>query len=300
MKIKLFLLGIALTSASVMAQTHTNYELRYATHPEDVKHYDTQTLRSRFVVEKLFSPDSVNLVYSIHDRFIVGGVMPVKERVKLETIDPLKAPNFLHRREIGIINVGGTGTVTVGDQKYELKNREALYVGSGDHEVFFSSADASRPAHFYFNSAAAHTSYPAKKVTLADADVLKAGSAAESNDRVINRLIVQKTVKTCQLQMGMTELKSGSVWNTMPAHTHSRRMEAYFYFDLPESQAVSHFMGEPQETRVVWLHNEQAVISPEWSIHAGAGTASYTFIWGMAGENLDYGDMDVVQPTELR
>ena len=283
-----------------MAQTHTNYELRYATHPEDVKHYDTQTLRSRFVVEKLFSPDSVNLVYSIHDRFIVGGVMPVRERVQLETIDPLKAPNFLHRREIGIINVGGTGTVTVGDKKYELKNREALYVGSGDHEVFFSSADASRPAHFYFNSAVAHTSYPAKKVTLADADVLKAGSAAESNDRVINRLIVQKTVKTCQLQMGMTELKSGSVWNTMPAHTHSRRMEAYFYFDLPESQAVSHFMGEPQETRVVWLHNEQAVISPEWSIHAGAGTASYTFIWGMAGENLDYGDMDAVQPTELR
>ena len=229
-----------------MAQTHTNYELRYATHPEDVKHYDTQTLRSRFVVEKLFSPDSVNLVYSIHDRFIVGGVMPVKERVKLETIDPLKAPNFLHRREIGIINVGGTGTVTVGDQKYELKNREALYVGSGDHEVFFSSADANHPAHFYFNSAVAHTSYPAKKVTLADADVLKAGSAAESNDRVINRLIVQKTVKTCQLQMGMTELKSGSVWNTMPAHTHSRRMETYFYFDLPESQAVSHCMGEPQ------------------------------------------------------
>lgn len=300
MKLQLLVLGIALTTASVMAQTHTNYELRYATHPEDVKRYDTQTLRRRFVVEKLFSPDSVNLVYSIHDRFIVGGVMPVKERVQLETIDPLKAPNFLHRREIGIINVGGTGTVTVGDKKYELKNREALYVGSGDHEVFFSSADASHPAHFYFNSAAAHTSYPAKKVTLADADVLKAGSAAESNDRVINRLIVQKTVKTCQLQMGMTELKSGSVWNTMPAHTHSRRMEAYFYFDLPASQAVSHFMGEPQETRVVWLHNEQAVISPEWSIHAGAGTASYTFIWGMAGENLDYGDMDVVQPTELR
>ena len=300
MKRKSLLIGAILASTIIMAQKHTNYELRYATHPEDVKTYDTSRLRKQFAIEKVFSPDSINLVYSIHDRFIVGGAMPVNKSLQLETIDYLKAPNFLHRREIGIINVGGTGKVKVGNEEYELKNKEALYVGSGEHEVYFSSVDAKNPAHFYFNSATAHTSYPTKKITLKDADVLKAGSLEESNDRVINRLIVQKVVKTCQLQMGMTELKPGSVWNTMPAHTHARRMETYFYFNVPEDQAICHFMGEPQETRPIWLHNEQAVISPEWSIHAGAGTSNYIFIWGMAGENLDYGDMDAVKQTELK
>lgn len=294
------LIGMLMASTFTMAQKHTNYELRYATHPDDVKTYDTQRLRKNFAIEKVFSPDSINLVYSIHDRFIVGGVMPVNQSLQLETIDYLKAPNFLHRRELGIINVGGTGKVKVGNKEYELKHKEALYVGSGDHEVYFSSNDAKEPAHFYINSAPAHTSYPTKKITLKDADVLKAGSLEESNDRVINRLIVQSVVKTCGLQMGMTELKPGSVWNTMPAHTHTRRMEAYFYFNVPENQAICHFMGEPQETRPIWLLNEQAVISPEWSIHAGAGTSNYTFIWGMAGENLDYSDMDPVKPTDIR
>ena len=300
MKKSIILASLCLASSIIMAQEHTNYELRYATHPMDVKTYDTSRLRKEFAIEKVFTPGHINIVYSIHDRMIVGGALPTDKELQLETIDYLKAPNFLHRREIGIINVGGTGTVRVDNKKYELKNKEALYVGSGEHEVYFSSEDAAHPAHFYFNSTVAHTSYPTKKITLADADVLKAGSAAESNDRVINRLIVQKTCKTCQLQMGMTELKSGSVWNTMPAHTHSRRMEAYFYFEVPENQAVCHFMGEPQETRPIWLHNEQAVISPEWSIHAGAGTSNYTFMWGMGGENMDYGDMDAVTATDLR
>lgn len=299
---KKILISAALLASSftIMAQSHTNYSLRYATNPEDIKTFTTEQLRNRFAIEKLFSPDSVNLVYSMHDRFIVGGVMPVKKSVQLETFEYLKAPNFLARREIGIINVGGTGQVKVGNKTYELKSREALYIGSGEHEVYFSSNNPQQPAHFYFNSATAHTSYPTKKITLEEAPFIKAGSAAESNDREIHQLIVQKTCKTCQLQMGMTELKNGSVWNTMPAHTHTRRMEAYFYFAVPETQAVAHFMGEPQESRVVWLGNEQAIIAPEWSIHSGAGTASYTFIWGMAGENLDYGDMDGVKPNEIR
>ena len=287
-------------SLQVAAQGYTHYELRHACHPSDVKTYDTQRLRSNFAIETLFANDQVHMTYSLNDRFVIGGALPVTKALKLEAIDPLKAPNFLHRREIGIVNVGGDGTVKVGDKEYELKYKEALYVGSGAHEIYFSSKDASKPARFYFKSAAAHMSYPTKKITLKDATNIKAGSANESNERVINQLIVNKTVPSCQLQMGMTELKPGSVWNTMPAHVHSRRMEAYFYFEVPQGQAVCHFMGEPQETRPIWLHNEQAVISPEWSIHSGAGTSNYTFIWGMAGENLDYGDMDGVKPTELK
>lgn len=287
-------------TTNVAAQSVTDYEVRYGCNPADAKNYDTQRLRQQFVVENLFSPDKVSITYTMHDRFIVGGAMPVTRQLPLEAIDPLKAPNFLHRREIGIINVGGTGKVTVGDKTYVLENKEALYVGAGAHEVTFASVDSSNPAHFYFNSAAAHKAYPTKKITLKDANILKAGSLEESNERVINQLIINKIVPTCQLQMGMTELKPGSVWNTMPAHVHARRMEAYFYFEVPQGQAVCHFMGDPQETRHVWLHNEQAVISPEWSIHSGAGTSNYTFIWGMAGENLDYNDMDKVTPLDLK
>lgn len=308
---KILLTGLLMASATLMAQNHTNYELRYPTHPDDVRTYDTNRLRKAFAIEKVFSADKINIVYTMHDRFIVGGAMPVNNKaLQLETFEYLKAPNFLSRREIGIINVGGTGTVTVKEgnkeKTYELKYKEALYVGSGKHEVYFASNDPSQPAHFYFNSATAHTSYPARKVTLEDLRkkgcYIEAGSMEESNDRVINQLIVAKSMdnQICQLQMGMTELKPGSVWNTMPAHTHSRRMEAYFYFNVPEKQAVCHFMGEPKETRPIWLHNEQAVISPEWSIHAGAGTSNYIFIWGMAGENLDYNDMDKFGPTNLK
>ncbi len=291
---------LALSALGIWAQGHINYELRFATNPEDFKSYDTERIRKDFHMPTVFSQNKINMVYSMYDRFIVGGALPVGQSLSLDTIDPLKAPNFLHRRELGIINVGAPGIVKVGDKEYELNFKEALYVGSGDHEVVFSSKNASNPAKFYFNSAPAHHSYPTKKITLKDANVIKAGSLEESNDRVINQLIVKEVVQVCQLQMGLTELKPGSVWNTMPAHTHTRRMEAYFYFNVPEGQAVCHYLGEPQETRHIWMHNEEAVFSPEWSIHAGAGTTNYTFIWGMAGENLDYGDMDVVQPNELK
>jgi 4-deoxy-L-threo-5-hexosulose-uronate ketol-isomerase len=280
----------------------TNYELRYASHPEDAKHYDTARIRKEFLIEKVFAADEVNMVYSMYDRMVVGGAMPVSEKLLLEAIDPLKADFFLTRREIGIFNVGeGAGIVSIeGEGDFELGYKEALYIGRGDRNVTFSSKDSTKPAKFYFNSCTAHTHYPTRKVTKAEANILKLGSMEGANDRVINRMIVSQVLPTCQLQMGMTELKPGSIWNTMPAHTHSRRMEAYFYFDIPEDQAICHFMGEPQETRVVWMKKDEAVLSPEWSIHSAAATHNYTFIWGMGGENLDYGDQDFYKETELR
>lgn len=278
----------------------TNYEIRYAAHPEDAKSYDTKRLRRDFLIEKIFSDDEVNLVYSLYDRMVVGGAKPVNESLKLEAIDPLRAPFFTTRREVGIFNVGGAGTIKVGDETYELDYKEALYIGRGDRDVIFSSKDSSKPAKFYINSTTAHKEYPTKKVTKAEADILALGSLEGSNDRVINRMIVQKVLDSCQLQMGMTELKPGSVWNTMPAHTHSRRMEAYFYFEVPEDQAVCHFMGEPEETRHIWMKGDQAVLSPEWSIHSAAATSNYTFIWGMGGENQDYSDQDWYAITDLK
>ena len=278
----------------------TNYEVRYAAHPEDARQYDTARLRRDFLIETLFIPDEVRMVYSMYDRMIVGGAMPVGETLTLEAIDPLKAPYFTTRREVGIFNVGGQGTVTVGDEVFELDFKEALYVGKGDRTVTFASKDPSCPARFYFNSATAHCAYPSRKVTKQDAVVAHMGSLDMSNERNINKMLVNQVLPTCQLQMGMTELAPGSVWNTMPAHVHSRRMEAYFYFDLPDDQAVCHFMGEPQETRHLWLHNNQAVLSPEWSIHSAAATHNYTFIWGMAGENLDYGDQDFYDINDLK
>ena len=278
----------------------TNYEIRYAAHPEDVKHYDTQRLRRDFLIENLFAKDEVNMVYSMYDRIVVGGAMPVKEALTLEAIDPLKAPCFTQRREVGVYNVGGAGCIKVGDEVFDLDYKEALYIGSGDREVVFCSKDAEKPAKFYFNSATAHMSYPCKKVNKQNAVVAHMGSLEMSNERDINKMLVNQVLPTCQLQMGMTELAPGSVWNTMPAHIHSRRMEAYFYFELPEDQAVCHLMGEPQETRHIWMRGEQAVLSPEWSIHSAAATHNYTFIWGMGGENLDYGDQDFFQITDLK
>ena len=278
----------------------TNYEVRYAAHPEDVRHYDTARLRRDFLIETLFAGDEVNMVYSMYDRMIVGGVMPVAESLKLEAIDPLKADYFTQRREVGIYNVGGAGTVKVGEETFELDFKEALYIGRGDREVVFSSKDAANPAKFYFNSTTAHKEYPCRKITKQDAVVAHMGTLEMSNERNINKMIVNQVLPTCQLQMGMTELAPGSVWNTMPAHVHSRRMEAYFYFELPEDQAVCHFMGEPQETRHIWMQNQQAVLSPEWSIHSAAATHNYTFIWGMGGENLDYGDQDFYKITDLK
>ena len=278
----------------------TNYEVRYAAHPEDAKSYDTARLRRDFLIERVFAADEVNMVYSMYDRMIVGGAMPVSESLKLEAIDPVKAPYFLTRRELGIFNVGGAGVVKVGDKCFDLDYKEALYVGSGERDVVFESKDAANPAKFYFNSTTAHRNYPDKKVTKADAIVAQMGSLEGSNDRNINKMLVSQVLPTCQLQMGMTELQTGSVWNTMPAHVHSRRMEAYFYFEVPESDAVCHFMGEPQETRHLWMKGDQAVLSPEWSIHSAAATHNYTFIWGMGGENLDYGDQDFFAITDLK
>ena len=278
----------------------TNYQVRYAAHPEDFKSYDTARLRRDFLIERMFVADEVNMVYSMYDRMVVGGAMPVAEVLELEAIDPLKAPYFLTRRELGIFNVGGSGVVRVGDKEYELGYKEALYLGSGERKVVFESKDGSAPAKFYFNSTTAHRNYPDKKVTKAEAIVAQMGSLEGSNDRNINKMLVSQVLPTCQLQMGMTELQTGSVWNTMPAHTHSRRMEAYFYFEVPESDAVCHFMGEPNETRHIWMRGDEAVLSPEWSIHSAAATHNYTFIWGMGGENLDYGDQDFSAITDLK
>ena len=279
----------------------TNYEIRYAAHPEDAKSYDTTRLRRDFLIEKMFVANEVNMVYSMYDRMVVGGAMPVGESLKLEAIDPLKAPYFLTRRELGVFNVGkGKGIVRVGNDVFELDYKEALYLGSGDREVYFESADENNPAKFYFNSLTAHRNYPDKKVTKENAIVAHMGSLEGSNDRNINKMLVNQVLPTCQLQMGMTELAPGSVWNTMPAHTHSRRMEAYFYFDIPEDHAICHFMGEVDETRHIWLKGDEAVLSPEWSIHSAAATHNYTFIWGMGGENLDYGDQDFSLITDLK
>ena len=279
----------------------TNYEVRYAAHPEDAKSYDTTRLRRDFLIEKMFVANEVTMVYSMYDRMVVGGAMPVGESLKLESIDPLKAPYFLTRREIGIFNVGkGKGVVRVGNESFELDYKEALYLGCGEREVDFESVDENTPAKFYFNSTTAHCNYPDKKVTKENAIVAHMGSLEGSNDRNINKMLVNQVLPTCQLQMGMTELASGSVWNTMPAHTHSRRMEAYFYFDIPEDHAICHFMGEVNETRHIWMKGDEAVLSPEWSIHSAAATHNYTFIWGMGGENLDYGDQDFSLITDLK
>jgi 4-deoxy-L-threo-5-hexosulose-uronate ketol-isomerase len=273
--------------------------IRFATNPQDFKGYDTAKLRQQFLIEELFVDDTIQLVYSHYDRLIIGGILPVNGEVKLETFDSLKSSYFLERREIGIINVGETGEVNADGKSYLLQNREALYIGRGVKNVSFSS-HAGSPALFYFNSAPAHASHPIKKVSLDEAETVELGSSDNANNRVIRKLLVHPNVQTCQLQMGLTELKPGSIWNTMPPHTHDRRMEAYFYFNIPEGNTVCHFMGEPDETRHIWVQNNQAVISPPWSIHSGAGTSNYSFIWGMAGENLNYGDMDIVKPNELR
>ncbi|WP_149524632.1 5-dehydro-4-deoxy-D-glucuronate isomerase [Sphingobacterium hotanense] len=279
----------------------TTFESRYAIGPNETKTLDTKGLRENFLIDRLFWNDRIHFVYTHFDRYMAGGAMPVDQKLKLETIEPLlKEEFFLSRRELGIINVGGAGTVEVDGEQIDLGTKEALYIGKGVKDVYFSSKNAAEPAKFYLNSTPAHHSYPTRKVTKEQANKIELGSLETSNHRVINQMLLHTVIETCQLQMGMTELKPGSVWNTMPAHTHDRRMEVYFYFDLPEGQSVSHFMGPVDETRHIWMQNEQAVISPPWSIHSGAGTSNYTFIWGMAGENMDYDDMDKSSITELR
>jgi 4-deoxy-L-threo-5-hexosulose-uronate ketol-isomerase len=277
-----------------------NYEIRYSNNPGDAKHYDTERIRREFLVSGILKAGEINMDYSFNDRLIIGGAVPVSKPIELSSIDHLKSKHFLDRREIGIINVGGTGTVTADGNTYTLKYKEALYLGKENLSVIFTSSDPATPARFYFNSAPAHKKFPNKLVTLADASIVDLGSLETSNARKINKLLVNSVLETCQLQMGMTELKTGSVWNTMPPHVHNRRMEAYFYFEVPANQAVCHFMGEPSETRHIWMENEEAVISPPWSIHSAAGTSNYCFIWGMAGENMDYGDMDAISPGQIK
>ena len=276
------------------------FESRYATSPAEVKTMDTAQLRQQFLVENLFVADSCGWVLSFFDRYLTGGIMPVTKPVALPTPENLKAAHLLDRRELGIINVGGPGQVVADGVTIDLGYKEALYIGKGTKSVVFASADGQTPAKFYLNATPAHATYPTRKITRAEADVVELGSPDTANHRIINKLLVNSVLPTCQLQMGMTELQPGSVWNTMPAHVHDRRMEVYFYFGLQTDHSVCHFMGQPQETRPLWVQDEQAVISPNWSIHAGVGTSHYAFIWGMAGENLDYGDMDFCPITELR
>jgi 4-deoxy-L-threo-5-hexosulose-uronate ketol-isomerase len=268
-------------------------DIRFACNPNDVKKYDTEELRSRFLIKELMKPGELTTAYSMHDRMMTIGVVPQKEALKLPSMNDLtKAEYFLERRELGIINVGGAGTVTVGDEKFTIDNKECLYVGLGNRNVQFESASAENPAEFYINSCPAHKAYPTTKASQGDANRVDLGSKENCNERTIFQFIHEDGIQSCQLVMGFTELKTGSIWNTFPPHTHLRRMEIYFYFDLPSDQIVMHFMGDPQETRHMAVHNKQAVISPEWSIHSGAGTSAYSFIWGMAGENKAFTDMD--------
>ncbi len=277
-----------------------NYTIRFAVHPREFKQMDTTQLREDFLMDNLFQQGQINMVYTHYDRLIVGGVAPTEKPLKLATIDPLKAEYFLERRELGIINIGGTGEIIADGISYSLENKEALYLGRGTKEVIFYPGKDGKTPLFYFNSAPAHVAFPSKKISHSDAEIVETGTMEQANHRTIRKLIVNSVVRTCQLQMGLTELKPGSIWNTMPAHTHDRRMEAYLYFDLAPDQMICHFIGEPQETRHIWMKSHQAVLSPPWSVHSGAGTSNYSFIWGMAGENLDYGDMDVIKVTDLK
>ena len=279
-------------------------DIRYSASPNDVKRYTTEELRKEFLIENLYRPDEVVAVYSHVDRMVTLGCMPVNESVSIDKgIDIWKnfgTHYFLERREIGIFNIGGAGKITVDGTVYELGYKDCLYITMGAKEVKFSSDDSAKPAKFYMVSAPAHRSYETKLLKIADANKKPCGEAATSNKRVINQFIHPAVLQTCQLSMGMTVLESGSVWNTMPAHTHERRMEVYMYFEVPEDQAIIHLMGQPQQTRHLVMTNEQAVISPSWSIHTAAGTASYTFIWAMGGENQEFDDMDTIPTNELR
>ncbi|QMV51340.1 5-dehydro-4-deoxy-D-glucuronate isomerase [Ewingella americana] len=277
-------------------------QVRQSIHSDHAKQLDTAGLRREFLIEKIFEKNNYTMTYSHIDRIIVGGVMPIDAKVSVgdEVGKQLGVSYFLERRELGVINIGGPGLIVVDGTTYEIGNEEALYVGKGARNVEFSSLDPAKPAKFYYNSAPAHTTFPNKKITLAEASPQTIGDPATSNRRTINKFIVPDVLETCQLTMGLTKLEQGSLWNTMPCHTHERRMEVYFYFDMDEETSVFHMMGQPQETRHLLVHNEQAVISPSWSIHSGVGTKRYTFIWGMVGENQVFDDMDHVNVSELR
>jgi 4-deoxy-L-threo-5-hexosulose-uronate ketol-isomerase len=275
-------------------------KILHSVHPDDFKSYQTSLIRERFLIDKLVEPDKINCVYTHYDRMIIGAVCPVNQAIELGNYPNLRAKYFLERREIGIINVAGDGEIIAGGKTYALKKLDCLYVGKGVENITFKSKNAEQPAVFYILSCPAHINYPTTLMTNAEAAKVHTGDAATANRRTINKYIHMDGIKSCQLVMGLTILQEGSIWNTMPPHTHDRRMEAYFYFDLPAGQKIFHYMGQGDETRHVTMNNYEAIVSPPWSIHSGSGTASYGFIWGMAGENLDYTDMDAIAIEDIR
>ena len=286
-------------------------ELRTASNPRDVKHYDTDRLREEFLIQNVFVPDDFRLVYSHIDRIITGSAMPINKTLVLTAGDELRADYFLERREMGVINIGGKGIITIDGRDYTVDFKEGMYIGMGSKDISFKSLDAATPAKFYFNSTPAHKTYPTVLikpegtpedgvVIVKDSNKVELGCLEDANHRTICKYILPGQVESCQLVMGMTKLEPGSVWNTMPCHTHDRRMEVYLYFEVPEDAVVFHYMGEPTETRHIVMRNEEAVISPSWSIHSASATHAYTFIWGMAGENQAFDDMDAVAMKDLR
>lgn len=275
-------------------------EVRCASNPDDVKHYTTERLRKEFHIKKLFTKDNIRMVYSHIDRIITAGIMPVYEELKLEAGKELASDYFLERREMGCINIGGKGIITIDGTDYEMNPRDGIYIGRGNKDITFKCVDTENPPKFYVSSCPAHTSYPIVKIDIKKAKKVPCGSAEECNKRVINQYIHPDVVQSCQLAMGLTQLEVGSNWNTMPCHTHDRRMEVYLYLDMDENDVVFHMMGEPQETRHIIMHNEEAVISPSWSIHSGVGTKNYSFIWAMCGENQEFDDMDFIETKDLR
>jgi 4-deoxy-L-threo-5-hexosulose-uronate ketol-isomerase len=275
-------------------------QIRYESSPKETATMNTQALRDNFLIENLLQSDEITWIYSHYDRMMIGGVMPKRKKIVLNNLDGLKSEFFLERREIGIINVGGKGKIVVDGTTYDLDKMDCIYIGRGAQSVVLTSAKSDAPAQFFLLSAPAHHAYPTQLMTKDQASPANMGATETANKRTIYKYIHPDGIKSCQLVMGLTVLENGSVWNTMPPHTHDRRMEAYFYFDIPENQGVLHLMGQPQETRHLWVKNHEAIISPPWSVHSGCGTSNYAFIWGMGGENQSFGDMDFVSIKELR
>ncbi|AQT69994.1 4-deoxy-L-threo-5-hexosulose-uronate ketol-isomerase [Anaerohalosphaera lusitana] len=275
-------------------------QVRYSADPVRFQRMTTEEIRSEFLIESLFESDKIDFVYSDIDRAVIGSAVPVEKSLTLASADELRAQYFCQRRELGILNVGSAGKITVDGQAFDMANRDALYVGMGSKEITFESADKSSPACFYLLSYPAHKTYPTAQARKADAAAVNLGSEEQCNKRTIYKYIHPDGVKSCQLVMGFTEIADGSVWNTMPPHTHARRMEAYLYFDIPEDARVFHFMGKPEETRTITVADKQAIISPSWSIHSGVGTKAYTFCWGMGGENQAFDDMDHITIDQVK
>jgi 4-deoxy-L-threo-5-hexosulose-uronate ketol-isomerase len=286
-------------SLNIKQQTSA-LKILHSVHPDDFRSYGTSEIRDRFLADNIAQAGQLNFVYTHYDRMMIGIACPTDKVLGLENYPNLRAKYFLERRELGVINVGGDGEITADGKTFELKKLDCLYIGKGVKEVSFSSKDPGQPAVFYLLSAPAHAVYPTAYMTIAEAAKVHTGDASTANRRTINKYIHVDGIKSCQLVMGLTILHDGSVWNTMPPHTHDRRTEVYFYFDLPEQQKIFHLMGQGGETRHITLNNHEAVVSPPWSIHSGSGTASYSFIWGMAGENLDYTDMDAIAITDIK